>query len=194
MSVPRTATRAQSHKRSALAMLGPVELAGVLEVLLRSRPELRAEAERVAREQLAGTDREAVAEQVESELWSLSIDELNGRAGRQPGGYVDPTEAAWKLLGETVAAHDREVERLIELGMIAAALDTALGLIAGLYRCRGCDNSEMLLSWDPDFPIEHARSVVNDLAEAGIDVPRELVADIAPEWAASLTSGRRPRI
>jgi hypothetical protein len=165
----------------------------VLEELLRSRPELRAEAERVAREQLARADLEAVAEQVESELWSLSIDELNGRAGRQPGGYVDPTEAAWELLGEAVAAHDRELARLIELGMIAAALDTALGLIAGLYRCQGCENHELLLSWDPDFPIEHACSVVGDLAKAGIDVPRELLAELAPEWAASLTSARRSR-
>lgn len=58
----------------------------------------------------------------------------------------------------------------------------------------GCEDGEMLLCWDPDFPIEHARSVVDDLAKAGIDVPPELVAEIAPEWAASLTSGRRPRI
>jgi hypothetical protein len=87
-------------------MLGLVELAGVVEELLRSRPELRAEAERVAREQLAGTGLEAVAEQVESELWSMSIDERNGPAGRQRGGYVDPTEAACELIGETIAAHD----------------------------------------------------------------------------------------
>jgi hypothetical protein len=165
----------------------------VLEELVRSRPELRAEAERIAREQLAGADLEAVAEEVEWELRSLSSDELNGPAGRQRWGYVEPTEAAWDLLGETVAAHDREVERLIELGMIAAALDTALGLIAGLYRCRGCDDGELLLSWAPDFLLEHAASVVDDLAKAGIEVPPELVADIAAEWAASLIGRRRPR-
>jgi hypothetical protein len=76
-----TATRASSRKRSALATLGPVELAGVLEQLLRSRPELRAEAELIAREQLAGADLETVAEEVVAELRSLASDELNGRAG-----------------------------------------------------------------------------------------------------------------
>ncbi|MGO9899154.1 MAG: hypothetical protein ACLP0J_05575 [Solirubrobacteraceae bacterium] len=178
--------------RSALATLGPVELAGVLEELLRARPELRADAERIAREQLAGADLEAVAEQVEWELRSLSSDELNGRAGRQRWGYVEPIEAAWELLGETVAAHDREIERLIALGMIAAALDTALGVIAGLYRCRGRDDGDLLLSWAPDFLLEHADSVVDDLAKARIEEPPELVADIAPDWAASLTGPRRP--
>lgn len=192
MSTRPTATTAPARKRSALATLGPVELAGVLGELLRARPELRAEAERIAREQLAGADREGVAEQVEWELRSLSSDELNGRAGRQRWGYVEPTEAAWELLGETVAAHDREVERLIELGMIAAGLDTALGVIAGLYRCRGCDDGDLLLSWAPDFLLEHADSVVDHLAKARIEAPPELVADIAPDWAASLTSPRRP--
>lgn len=188
-----TATRASSRKRSALATLGPVELAGVLEQLLRSRPELRAEAELIAREQLAGADLETIAEEVVGELRSLASDELNGRAGRQRWGYVEPTEAAWELLGETVTARDREIERLLELGMIAAALDTALGLIAGLYRCRACDDGALLLSWAPDFPLEHAASAVGDLAKAGIEVPTELVADIAPEWAASLIGRGRPR-
>jgi hypothetical protein len=192
MSTRPTATTAPSRKRSALTTLGPVELAGVLGELLRARPELRTEAERIAREQLAGADLEGVAEQVERELRSLSSDELNGRAGRQRRGYVEPTEAAWELLGETVAAHDREVERLIELGMIAAGLDTALGVIAGLYRCRGCDDGDLLLSWAPDFLLEHADSVVGHLAKARIEAPPELVADIAPDWAASLTSPRRP--
>jgi len=194
MSGRPTASRAASRKRSALATLGPVELASVLEELMRARPELRADAERIAREQLAGANPEAVAEEVEWELRSLSSDELNGRAGRQRWGYVEPTEAAWELLGETVAAHDREVERLIELGMIAEALDTALGLIAGCYRCRGCDDGELLLSWAPDFLLEHAASVVDDLAKAGIELPPELVADLAPEWAGSLIGRRQPSI
>ncbi len=102
--------------------------------LLRSRPGLRAEAERIAREQLVRTDIETVAKEVAWELRSLSSDELEGHAGRQRWGYVEPTEAAWGLLEETVGACDRDVERLIRLGMIGTALDTALDMIGGLYR------------------------------------------------------------
>ncbi len=120
------------------------------------------------------------------ELRSLSADELNGRAGRQRWGYVDPTEAAWELLGEAVEAYDRELVRLIALGMTGPATETALGVIAGLYRCRGCDDGELLLSWAPDFPLDQATGVAGELVKARLVVPPERFADAAPEWAASL--------
>lgn len=163
----------------------------MLEALLRARPELRPEAERIAREQLADTNRETVAEELEWTLRSLSSAELHGRAGRQRWGYVEPTEAAWELLRESVETYDREIERLRALGMTGAAIETALGVLAGLYRCRGCDDSESLLSWAPDFPVEAAGSVTDALAKAGIEVPPESVADAAQEWADALTRSSR---
>lgn len=166
-------------------------MAGVFEELLRRRPELRAEADRIARERLADAEPEAVADEIESELRSLSSDELNGGPGRQRWGYVDPTDAAWELLGGAVETYDREVERLFALGMLEAATATALGVIAGLYRCRGCDDGNLLLGWAPDFPLEHASGMVRDLAKAGIELPHELVADAAPEWTDSLARARR---
>ncbi|MHB1974636.1 MAG: hypothetical protein ACYCR4_10205 [Acidimicrobiales bacterium] len=168
-------------------------MAAILEELLRRHPELRAEVERIACERLATTDEEAVADEIESELGCLAINELNGRAGRQRGGYVEPTDAAWELLEEAVAAYDHEVDRLVELGMIEAATATALGVISGLYRCRDCADGELLLSWAPDFPLEHASGVVRDLAKAGVEFPHELLAAAAPEWVNPLASATRDR-
>ena len=187
----RRSAASSGKKRSALAALDSAEKGAVLEELLRSQPALRTAAEQIAREQLADAEHEMVAKEVESELRSLSSDELNGRAGRQRWGYVEPTEAAWELLEETAGSYEREIERLLALGMIVPAIETALGLIAGLYRCEGCEDGDLLLSWAPDFPLEHAGVVVNQLADAGIEVPPELLADIAPEWEASLTKRRK---
>jgi len=187
----RRSAAGSGKKRSALAELDSAEKGAVLEELLRSQPALRAAAERIAREQLADAEHETVAEEVESELRSLSSDELSGRAGRQRWGYVEPTEAAWELLEETVGSYERDVERLLALGMIGSAVETALGLIAGLYRCQGCEDVDLLLSWAPDFPLEQAGGVVDKLAEARIEIPPELLADIAPEWEASLTNRRK---
>ncbi len=158
----------------------------MLEELLRARPELHLEAERIAREQLADTDREAVAEELEWKLRSLRSDELRGRAGRQRWGYVEPTEAAWELLDESVDTYGREIERLRALGMTGAAIETALGVVAGLYRCRGCDDNDSLLPWAPDFPVEAAGNVTDGMAKAGIDLSPESLADAAPEWADAL--------
>jgi hypothetical protein len=192
MSERRSAV-GSGKKRSALAELDSAEKDAVLDELLRSQPALRTVAERLAREQLANAEHEAVAEGVESGLRSLSSDELNGRAGRQRWGYVEPTEAAWELLEETADSYEREVERLLALGMIGSAVETAFGLIAGLYRCDGCEDGDLLLSWAPDFPLEQAGVVVDKLATARIEVPPELLADIAPEWEVSLTSSRKLR-
>jgi hypothetical protein len=187
----RRSAAGSGKKRSALAALDSAEKGAVLEELLRSQPALRTAAERIAREQLADAEHEMVAEEVESELRSLSSDELSGRAGRQRWGYVEPAEAAWELLEETVGSHEREIERLLALGMIGSAVETAIGLIAGLYRCEGCEDGDLLLSWAPDFPLEQAGVVVDKLAGARVEVPPELLADIAPEWEASLAKRRK---
>jgi len=187
----RRSAAGSGKKRSALAALDSAEKGAVLGELLRSQPALRTAAEQIAREQLADAKHEMVAKEVESELRSLSSDELSGRAGRQRWGYVEPTEAAWELLEETVGSYEREIERLLALGMLVPAIETALGLIAGLYRCEGCEDGDLLLSWAPDFPLEQAGVVVNQLAGARIEVPPELLADIAPEWEASLAKRRK---
>ena len=187
----RRSAAGSGKKRSALAALDSAEKGSVLEELLRSQPALRTAAEQIAREQLADAEHEMVAKEVESELRSLSSDELSGRAGRQRWGYVEPTEAAWELLEETVGSYEREIERLLALGMFGSAVETAIGLIAGLYRCDGCEDSDLLLSWAPDFPLEQAGVVVNKLAGVRVEVPPELLADIAPEWEASLAKRRK---
>jgi hypothetical protein len=187
----RRSAAGSGKKRSALAALDSAEKGAVLEELLRSQPALRTAAEQIAREQLADAEHEMVAKEVESELRSLSSDELSGRAGRQRWGYVEPTEVAWELLEETVGSYECEIERLLALGMIGSAVETAIGLIAGLYRCDGCEDSDLLLSWAPDFPLEQAGVVVNKLAGVRVEVPPELLADIAPEWEASLAKRRK---
>ncbi len=190
MSKGRT-TSSSGKKRSALAELDPTEKGAVLEELLRSQPVLRTAAERLAREQLAEAGHEIVAGAVESELRSLSSDQLNELAGRQQWGYVEPSEAAWELLEETADSYGREIERLLALGMVGSAVETALGLIAGLYRCERCEDGDLLLSWEPDFPLEQAAVVVNKLADGGVEIPPELLADVAPAWEVSLTSRRK---
>jgi hypothetical protein len=170
-----------------------MEKAAMLDDMLRSHPGLRAEAERVAREHLVDTDVEGIADAVAWELRHHASDEVFERAGEHSWGYVDPTEAAWELLEEAVGQFGREIERLITLDMTGPAVDTALGVIVGLYRCRGCDDNDLALSWAPDFPLEHARSIVDDLAKAGIEPPAGPIAELAPEWTHRLTNRKRAR-
>lgn len=155
----------------------------MLGLLLRSTPRVATDAERIARELLADTSIETVAEEVEWGLRAREADELQGRAGRQRYGYVEPTEAAWEILGEALDPYLKDVERLLLLRMRNAAQDTALGIVAGLYRCRDVEDPELLLSWALDLPADHADEPLRMLREAGIKVPEGELQELAPEWA-----------
>lgn len=137
----------------ALPELGAAERATVFDELLRSRPELRAEAGRIARAKLVDADVESVAEAVAWELRHRESDELFELAGEHRWGCVDPTDAAWELLEEAVAGFDREIERLLKLEMLGPAVETAVGMIAGLYQCRECDDNDLVLAWALDLPL-----------------------------------------
>jgi hypothetical protein len=92
-----------SDRRSALDTLSAAEKATVLDELLAARPDLREPAEAYAAQLMKGADRSAVADEVEGALQGLDIEELNTRAGAQPGrGYVHPAKAADEILDEAL--------------------------------------------------------------------------------------------
>lgn len=74
-----------SDERSALDSLSAAEKAIVLDELLAARPDLRGPAEAYALQVMTDAYRLAVADDVESALQSLDIEELNN-PGRLPAG------------------------------------------------------------------------------------------------------------
>ncbi len=184
---PRANRGAQvSGKRSALDALSAAEKAAVLDELLAARPDLRQPAEAYAAQLMSGTDRSAVAGDVEDALQGLGIEELNTRAGYRPGrGYVHPAEAADEILDEVLQPFLDDLQRRAGFGMRSAAAELAAGIMLGLYNCRH-GNSETLLEYSPDYAVERASGVVSDCARLGIEVPTAELLDLMPEWSAML--------
>jgi acetoin utilization deacetylase AcuC-like enzyme len=158
----------------------------VLRLLLRAHPELGAEAERLARDQLDRVSVEAIAEDVEAALRALDVDDLNSRAGVHDGDYTDPSEAAWALLDEAVEPHMDDVRRRLAAGMHAEALATLRGILTGLYAVRdgGADGS--VLAWAPDWPHAAAADVVAAWRAAGQRLPARLLDRVVPDWAGTM--------
>ncbi len=170
-----------------LLRLSPAESAFVLRSLLKHHPDLVAEAEEVATALVTHVDADAVAENVEKAVLDLDILDLDGRAGRQSWGYVEPSEAAWETLGEAIDPFVDGMRRCIELGFHAPATAICAGVVCGLYRCRG-RGSDRLLGWAEDFPEETAAQAVATLAEESAAkhrrvwrLPAEVVGRV-PEW------------
>jgi hypothetical protein len=175
-----------SAKRSALDSLSAAEKTTVLDELLAARPDLREQAEAYAFQVMTDADRLAVADDVESALQGLDIEELNTRAGYRPGrGYVHPVEAADEILDEGLQPFLDDLQRRSGLGIGTAAVELAAGILLGLYNCRH-GNSETLLEYAPDYAAERASGVVRDCVQLGIDLPAAELLDLMPEWGALL--------
>jgi hypothetical protein len=193
----RGSPASRTHKKKVLARLTPDESAIVLRALLERHPELAAEAEDLATATVRRVDADAVADDVAQAVLDLGIEDLGTRAGRHSWGYVEPTEAAWELLGEALDPVLDEMKRHIELGFEDAATATCAGIVLGLYRCRG-ENSDGVLGWAEDFPAETAGHAVETLARRRTTQQRhswrlpQAVVDQVPEWAQMIRRCSRP--
>ena len=173
----------------ALKAMTAAEKGELLDALLTDQPTLRDRVEALAAARMSAGDRGAVAEEVESVLRGLDIDQLNGRAGYRRGvGYVEPGEAADELLDEALQPFLDDLARRGTLGMTAAAAECAVGILDGLYRCRD-GGSESLLEYTPDYGIERASDVVARCRALRVDLPVDDLVELLPEWDAVL----RPR-
>ena len=98
---------------------------------------------------------EGVAEDIFDAVTSLDIGTFHGHAGKQPWGYVEPTEAAWELLDEAVVDVIADMKRRAELGLHQAAEQICCGVVLGLQKAKTVE-SDGPLRWAPDFPAEEA--------------------------------------
>lgn len=172
-----------SDKTPSLDALSAAEKGAVLDELLTTRPDVRELAEAHAARLMKDATRAAVADDVESALKWLDIDELNTRGDYRPGfGYVDPAEAADEILDEALQSFLDDLQRRAGLGMGSAATEIAAGILLGLYNCRE-GSSETLLEYAPDYAAERASVLVSDCAKLGIELPADDLLDLMPGWS-----------
>ena len=177
-----------------LEKLESAEAAAVLKRLVTAHPELRAEAEAMARSTLSEASFLSVADEVESAILALDYDDLNGRAGRHSWGYVEPGEAAGELLEEALEPFIADMKRRREIGLEEEARELCQGILLGLYRLRDGGGSD-IVGWAPDFPAETAGDVLEiwtgegkkktgpaSQARRGAAITREFVDEHLPEW------------
>ena len=146
--------RARSNSsRILLEHLKPEEAAEVLRRMLKVRPDLANEAERIANALLTEVNFEDIALEVEDAVTGVDIDDVYARAGKHEWGYVEPGEAAIDILESAVEPFIADIQRQIDLGLEAEALETCKGLALGLYRFEQ-ESDDEVLQWAPEFPAE----------------------------------------
>ncbi len=167
-----------------LDALTGTEPATVLAELLASHPDLRPEAEQVARQLLGDAAVEAVADDVAWALEAIPLEDLAGRAGRVRGrGYVHENEAAWELIGEVIEPFLTDLSRRAGLALMDAAAAIAIGIVAGLYQTREPEDGTVVAYAGPDALTELADEVINEATKLGVALPPDAADHYWPEWS-----------
>ena len=134
--------------KDCLRHLGSAERARVLMELLGRHPDLSEEANAIAQNLIDDVSVEAVAEEVADLVTGIGYEEIGSRAGRRSWGYVEPTEAAWELLEESIENVRADMKRRFDASTEHAAEKICQGIIIGLYGVRN-GNSDGALGWGP---------------------------------------------
>lgn len=183
----KKSTRSKSRSRATegvLENLDGAEAASVLKALLDRHPELRNEAETIARRMLIEVSMFSVANEVADAMLQFDYDDLNARAGRHSWGYVEPSEAAGELLEEALEPFTSEMTRYLKMGLEEQAQEMCLGILLGLYGVSDSEND--ILGWAPDFAGEGAGNALDLWIKAAGRTPdrlsREFVKEHLPGW------------
>lgn len=158
------------------------EQAQVLHELLGRHPQLHSEAEQVAIELLREVTVDAVTDRVTGRLTGLELADLGARAGRVPGGYVEPGEAASELVEGALASVESDLGRCIDLGLRQAARQILLGLITGMHRCSNPPEGTVLAHAGPDTLTEHTTWLVDQMQQAGLVLDVDELQERCPGW------------
>lgn len=180
---------ARNSTTKILDRLSNEECVSLLHILLEKHPEIRPEAEQLAKDLMDSPSIEEVADGVLFRITGVDLEALNERAGSHSWGSVEPSEAARELLEESLEDLVADMKRRCELDLVSTAETICSGIVVGLYQAKDV-NSDGALGWDPDFPAEHAcyaiteffdsnGGVMNDNSKEKI---RSTLSNFAPEW------------
>jgi hypothetical protein len=105
----------------------------ILRRLADRDPECSVLIETIAKDLLGAVDEDDVAEEVQAELESLSVEDAWDRAGPRRDGYSDPAEVAAEMMASALLPYADDIERLIGLGLPEQADQLFRGILRGLY-------------------------------------------------------------
>ena len=121
-------------KTRILDVITPEQAMMVLKELVKTSPEIRRKARRLALKLIGDVDVEGGAEEVFWDLDSIAVEEVGDRSGRKRDGYVDPGEAAWQVFKEALTPELDSLRRFQRLGWTPQAKLQCMGILKGIYR------------------------------------------------------------
>jgi len=167
-------------KHPTVDVLTQEEAQVVLQEVLAACPALSPDVEKIAENVMAKVAFNEVAANLSTALQELDMDDTD--AGSHAWGYLEPSEAACKLVSRTVEPYLADLKRRLKLRHETEAMEVCKGIVLGLYRAEQADG-ELL---------EYATDCHSELAGEAVDIwrrrnrrrkfPPDFVEKFTPEW------------
>jgi hypothetical protein len=179
-SRPRPKAGTSRQKFDCLDLLSGDEALAVLRELLSSHPDLLPEGRRAANALLATVSFRDIAKRVFDALLALDLEDLD--AGPRAGGYVEPSEAAWKAIEQAVTPYFDDLERRVKLRHENEAIEICQGMVLGLYRAE--QHGFELREYAEDCPSELAAHAVDlwQRRRRHCTLPPSFIEKFTPDW------------
>ena len=149
----------RSEMKKCIESLTADEAARVLNDLLDNTPDLIKKAYDTAMKIAGDVNADAIMDEVFNALNAL--DDISSYCGSTRYGYVEPSEAAWKMFGEVVNPFIDEMKKAQERALPAAAKAHCIGIIKGLWKFEE-DATTDFAGWAEDAPSEYVDAVVKE--------------------------------
>lgn len=97
-------------------------------------------------------------------------------------GYVHGSEAAWELVDGVIEPFRADLDRRAALGLLEAAANLAVGIVAGVYWARDPDEGTVSVYAGEDTPTDLAEELLDRAAKLGVALPDDAAESHWPRW------------
>jgi hypothetical protein len=149
----------RAEMKKCIKSLNADEAARVLNDLLDNNPDLMKKAYDTAMKIARDVNADVIMDDVFNTLNGL--DDISSYCGSTRYGYVEPSEAAWKVFYETLNPFIDEMKKAQKLALPAAAKAHCIGIIRGLWKFEEEATTDFA-GWAEDAPEEYVDAVVKE--------------------------------
>ena len=144
-----------------LSLITPEDAKMILKKLILEDPGIAMQVKRIADEMLKEVNIDDVAEEIFYSLNSIEIEEIWDRSGSTRHGYVDPSDEAWDVFGETLEPYQSELKKLQSLSLNKEAMTYCKGILKGIWKFQKESTCEYA-DWCEDAPQEYFHRVLDE--------------------------------
>ncbi len=139
--------------KNILNKISPTESLEILKILAKTDKQIQKKIVDIAEAMVKNIEFEGICNEVFWALDGIDVHDLWNRSGPTVDGYISPDEMAAEMIEDELEPFQKEIFRLIDLGLHQEAKLYCMGVLQGIYLYRSDSNSEFK-DWATDIPGE----------------------------------------